>query len=200
MNDQGFSFSPCHIKNYTGKALTASLCVWENLSDDILSKNLHFILASFTLNFCLLERSLITAGTQSKEHFRNSKQMVRAVTIIDQVLFFLCPSMPASGGQGTSFRLFRAGAGKKNFELQFNLHELLHLEPLQCHSLTWQQWHVTDSQTRQSAEMVCCLSECRMPFCSAGTNNLSHEQWCGQGDPSLLLSLGTWKTLGIQQL
>lgn len=92
MNDRRFSFSPCHIRNYTEKSPTASLCAgkifWLTPC-----QNPHFILATFMLSCCLLETSLITAGVQAKVYFRTSKQPFWAVTITETDVLLPLPHM-----------------------------------------------------------------------------------------------------------
>lgn len=92
MNDQGFSFSPCHIRNYTEKSPTAPLCAGK-IFHMTPCQNHHFILSSFMLSCCLLETSLITAGAQAKIHFRTPKQPIRAVTVTEMGFLLPLPHM-----------------------------------------------------------------------------------------------------------
>lgn len=150
---------------------------------------------------------LLSAGNKF-DPSRNPKQTFRAVTITEIGALLPLPHIfcgwiyACIWRVGNKFQaLLVAGAGKKNFWTAAQSASVRMGCCSQSHfGVTWQQYRVTDSRVRPSAEMVCCLSEVRTPFRSTGSNSLSPQPCCGQGDASLLLSLGAWKALGVQWL
>jgi len=142
MNDQGFSFSPCHIRIDTAKALTASLCIWKSLSDDTLSKS--------SLCSCWFNIKLLSAGKTFDHSGSPNSETPSKRSEVSQlqrwVPSYLCPtssaggSMPASGGQGTGFRhrWWRGPVRRAWNTVCISLHGLLKSEPLQCHNQAWQ--------------------------------------------------------------
>lgn len=160
----------------------------------------------FTRNFCLLETSLIRAGAQTKVYFRHPKQTFRGVTITetDALLprpYIFCGWIYACLWRaGDKFQAVLVVRKTSNYSsVGGSPQGLSRLEMLQPHSLTRQQRRATDSHVSRFAEMVRCPSETRTPFCGADTASVSHEKWCGRGDPGLLLSLGAQRALGMQR-
>lgn len=160
MNDQGFSFSPCHIRNYTANSPTASLCAGK-IFRMTPCQNPHFILASFMLSCCLLETSLITAGVQDKVYFRTLKQLFRAVTITETGVPLPLPTWAEDKLQV----LLMTGAGKKSFDLHYSLCQSAWAVAVRATSVTdWlsdsSTWLTVTSASLQRSCLTWVSSEC----------------------------------------
>lgn len=169
-------------------------------------QNPHFILARFYTKFLSagnkFDHSRSTnqgvfqtpqANVQSCHSYRNSCPPASALYLqwVD-----LC--LPLEGrGQIPG----RAG-GKKNFELQLGRRPsagAVAVRDAPASQPDSTATGVSDSHASRFAAVVGCPREVRTPFCGADTHSVSHEKWCGQRDPGLILSLGAQRALGMQR-